>query len=366
MGETTTSASSVDSHRVPAGMDDELAAAIVDRYRQLIPYREIEAELSVHRPVVSRVVRARIPEAERRQIVTAIQRRAQAEREDIAAMRGRLLRDLEPCGCPGCRDHSCVVERGHCHFCGGAVKLAEATYEPRRMVAGYPLMFCSQECVGRAGRGRLREASERVLREHGVGACGCIGHPSDCGTPRGCCHRCGQPTALAKHTDPTIPRVMGYALPYCSKKCERLGNPDVVAKLARFSGAVTWDRARMEAFYAKRWFKRLAAANGIDHTLERMARVQARAADRVSKLKRRRPNAGAPRKDALKAEWRRMFYELRQQLEGWSDFQVCMSVADAHFRAHPDVWKRYTATADGGLRPEDERKAAQRIWAAIS
>jgi len=77
---------------------------------------------------------------------------------------------------------------------------------------------------------------------------------------------------------------------------------------------------------------------------------------------------GAPRKSELKAEWSRLFYELRSTLTGWSDFEVCKSVADAHLRTctDPKVWAKYPCTPDGGLRPEDERKAAQRIWAAIS
>jgi hypothetical protein len=78
--------------------------------------------------------------------------------------------------------------------------------------------------------------------------------------------------------------------------------------------------------------------------------------------------AGAPRKDELRAEWRRLFYEVRSSLDGWSDFQICVSVAERHLRtcADPAVWAKYPRTADGGLRPEDERKAGQRVWAAIS
>jgi hypothetical protein len=76
--------------------------------------------------------------------------------------------------------------------------------------------------------------------------------------------------------------------------------------------------------------------------------------------------AGAPRKDALKAEWRRLFYELRRTLAGWSDFAVWVSVADAHFRADPEAWPKYAPDEDGGLQAEDERKAAQGVWAAIA
>jgi hypothetical protein len=77
--------------------------------------------------------------------------------------------------------------------------------------------------------------------------------------------------------------------------------------------------------------------------------------------------AGAKPKDELKAEWRKLFYELRATLGGWSDLQVCVSVAELHLRTCTDakVWAKYPRSTDGGLRPEDEPKAARRVWMAI-
>lgn len=99
-------------------------------------------------------------------------------------------------------------------------------------------------------------------------------------------------------------------------------------------------------------------------TVEQRDQLRNRIAARRKLLTRRR--AGAPRKAELYKLWRSMFYELRPQLAGWSDFQVCVSVADRDLRENPEEWRRYTPADDGGLRAEDERKAAQRVWAAIS
>jgi hypothetical protein len=98
-------------------------------------------------------------------------------------------------------------------------------------------------------------------------------------------------------------------------------------------------------------------------SLEQRKELRQRVAARAKLLTPKR--AGAGRKDTLHEEWRRLFYALRRQLVGWSDLQVCASVAELDFRSHPEAWPKYAAADDGGLRPEDEGKAARRVWMAI-
>jgi hypothetical protein len=75
--------------------------------------------------------------------------------------------------------------------------------------------------------------------------------------------------------------------------------------------------------------------------------------------------AGASKKERQRARWLTMFYALRRELPGCSDFQVCVSVAERDFRQNPGAWPTYARADAGGLRPEDERRAGQRVWAAI-
>lgn len=77
--------------------------------------------------------------------------------------------------------------------------------------------------------------------------------------------------------------------------------------------------------------------------------------------------AGAKPKDALKAEWRQLFYAFRQTLSGRSNLDICRTVADHHFRtcSDPTVWRKYEPNDDDGIRAEDEANAARRIWMAI-
>lgn len=81
---------------------------------------------------------------------------------------------------------------------------------------------------------------------------------------------------------------------------------------------------------------------------------------------RARRSSGAPRKAELHAAWRRLFHEIRERLsDGWSDWEVCSSVADEHIRLEPGAWRKYTPASDGGLLPEDVRRATARVWMAI-
>ena len=79
-----------------------------------------------------------------------------------------------------------------------------------------------------------------------------------------------------------------------------------------------------------------------------------------------RRSTGASRKTELHAEWQAMFAEWRSRLApGWSDWEVCKSVADEHFRMRRGAWRKYEPGVDGGLRPEDESRATLRVYQAI-
>ena len=81
------------------------------------------------------------------------------------------------------------------------------------------------------------------------------------------------------------------------------------------------------------------------------------------------PPMGRRRKEAERKELRHIFYELRPKMTDRSDFDVCVSVADRYARTHPpdgpDGWPEYTRAEDGGLRGEDARNAARRVWKMI-
>jgi hypothetical protein len=96
---------------------------------------------------------------------------------------------------------------------------------------------------------------------------------------------------------------------------------------------------------------------------KRLARKLPSRVKRITDLIPRR--RGRPRNDAQRAELRHLFYELRRELTGRSDWDVCLSVARRHFRAHPEAWPDYAPADDGGLRPEDEEKATHRVWKAV-
>jgi hypothetical protein len=136
-------------------------------------------------------------------------------------------------------------------------------------------------------------------------------------------------------------------------------------RMQRFAGRSDDRRGQRiaEEFYA-RWCQE-SGRLGSDLPLEAamaIVRPFIRARRSVYRFK---AGARSANKEELHAGWRRRFYKKRRELTGWSDFQVCVSVADDHIRESPTDWPKYEQHPGGGLRPEDERRAAQRVWYAI-
>jgi hypothetical protein len=153
------------------------------------------------------------------------------------------------------------------------------------------------------------------------------------------------------------------------KSGDALSRHDVSRQLQRSGGHLTrWIRAgvlptreeRVPGMGRVHLFDR-ATVERLER--RRVARKLPRRVKRIVDLAPRR--RGAPKKDAQRAELRRLFYKLRREFTGRSDWDVCTSVADRYVRAHPEGWPRYKRAEDGGLRPEDEVKATHRVWKAV-
>jgi hypothetical protein len=150
---------------------------------------------------------------------------------------------------------------------------------------------------------------------------------------------------------------------------EALSRPEAARRLQRSGGHLTrWIRAGVletrEAHVPGMGRVHLIEPASVERLeRKRHARKLPRRVKRITNLLPR--PRGAHKKGAQRAEWLRIFYELRRQLTGRSDMDVCASVADLHFRAHPEAWPKYTPAGDGGLHPEDEYRAARRVWMAV-
>lgn len=249
------------------------------------------------------------------------------------------------CGSFTCRDPECQVDPGQCHHTGCVEPAARApqTAARKRWVAGQPTLCCSSH-----GPIWLSEA----LRE---------GRARGLLTAREAAEWLGLAdiswylrTGALKPDD----RGRGRILWFAEESLQRFER-----ERARLGRSHLDDLQAAERYYERRWLPNLMETRSASAAL--CARDEARDRTDRRRQQRARRRAGAKPKTELKAEWRRRFHELRAKLVGWSDFQVCVSVADAHFRDHPEEWPKYVAAASGGLRPDDERKAAQRVWAAI-